>query len=138
MGLGTPQVFAADDVTGEWQITVDFTGRPMLNTLSLSKKADGTLEGTWGWSPVSNVKFDGQKLTFVRTVRFGDQEFTLNYAGTLKDGKLIYTHPADPFNILMQVSFGLGLVLASPVIGYQIWAFLSPALHAHEKKAHIW
>jgi sec-independent protein translocase protein TatC len=55
----------------------------------------------------------------------------------LKDGKLIYTHPADPFNILMKVSFGLGLVLASPVIGYQIWAFLSPALHAHEKRLII-
>lgn len=55
----------------------------------------------------------------------------------LKDGKLIYTHPADPFNILMQVSFGLGLVLASPVIGYQVWAFLSPALHAHEKRVIV-
>ncbi len=51
--------------------------------------------------------------------------------------KLIYTHPADPFTILMNVSFGLGLVLASPVIIYQVWAFLSPALHAHEKRVVV-
>ncbi len=55
----------------------------------------------------------------------------------LHGGKLIYTHPADPFTILMQVSFGLGLVLASPVIGYQVWSFLSPALHPHEKRVVI-
>ena len=51
--------------------------------------------------------------------------------------KLIYTHPADPFTILMNVSFGVSVVLASPVIFYQIWAFLSPALHAHEKRVVI-
>lgn len=52
----------------------------------------------------------------------------------LHGGKLIYTHPAESFTILMQVAFGLGVVLASPVIVYQVWAFLSPALHAHEKR----
>ena len=55
----------------------------------------------------------------------------------LHGGKLIYTHPADPFTILMQVSFGVGLVMAFPVIGYQVWAFLSPALHPHEKRVII-
>jgi sec-independent protein translocase protein TatC len=55
----------------------------------------------------------------------------------LHGGKLIYTHPADPFTILMDVSFGLGIVLASPVIIYQVWGFLSPALHAHEKRVVI-
>ena len=51
--------------------------------------------------------------------------------------KLIFTHPADPFTILMNVSFGLGIILASPVIGYQVWSFLSPALHPHEKRVII-
>jgi len=55
----------------------------------------------------------------------------------LHGGKLIYTHPADPFTILMNVSFGVGIVLASPVIGYQVWSFLSPALHPHEKRVII-
>jgi sec-independent protein translocase protein TatC len=51
--------------------------------------------------------------------------------------KLIYTHPADPFTILINVSFGLGIVLASPVIIYQVWSFLSPALHPHEKRVIV-
>lgn len=55
----------------------------------------------------------------------------------LPNGKLVFTHPADPIGIVLKVSFGLGLVAASPVIVYQAWAFLSPALHAHEKKIVI-
>jgi sec-independent protein translocase protein TatC len=52
----------------------------------------------------------------------------------LPSGKLIFTHPMDPMAIVLKVSFALGLVAASPVIAYHVWAFLSPALHAHEKR----
>jgi len=52
----------------------------------------------------------------------------------LQGNKLIYTHPADTATISLKVAFGAGLVMATPVIGYQLWAFLSPALHRHEKK----
>ncbi|GLC27535.1 twin-arginine translocase subunit TatC [Roseisolibacter agri] len=51
--------------------------------------------------------------------------------------KLVYTNPADPFGIVLNASFALGLLLASPVIGYQLWAFLSPALYKHEKRIII-
>ena len=51
--------------------------------------------------------------------------------------KLIYTHPADSFSITMNVAVAVGIVIASPVILYQLWAFLSPALHRHEKKVVI-
>ena len=51
--------------------------------------------------------------------------------------KLIFTHPGDSFSIVMQVSFGLGFALAGPVLLYQVWAFLSPALYQHEKKVVI-
>ena len=51
--------------------------------------------------------------------------------------KLVYTHPGDPFGIVMKTSFALGLVFALPVILYQVWAFLSPALYAHEKRLAI-
>ena len=47
---------------------------------------------------------------------------------------LVYTHPGDPLSIVMTVTFALGAVLASPVVLYQVWAFLSPALYGHEKK----
>ncbi len=48
--------------------------------------------------------------------------------------KLVYTHPGDPFSILMQMAFAVGIIIALPVILYQIWSFLSPALHSHEKR----
>ena len=55
----------------------------------------------------------------------------------LHGAKLVYTHPGEPFNIAMSVAFAVGAVIATPVILYQIWAFLSPALYAHEKKIVI-
>lgn len=51
--------------------------------------------------------------------------------------KLVFTNPSDPFGIVLNASFTLGLVLASPVIAYQLWAFLSPALYSHEKRVII-
>ena len=55
----------------------------------------------------------------------------------LPSGKLVFTHPADPIGIVLKVSFGLGLVAASPILVYHAWAFLSPALHKHEKRIVI-
>lgn len=52
----------------------------------------------------------------------------------IPSGKLVYTHPVDPVTIRLKIAFGFGLVLSAPVIIYQLWAFLSPALHKHEKK----
>ncbi|MEO8294351.1 MAG: twin-arginine translocase subunit TatC [Gemmatimonadota bacterium] len=52
-------------------------------------------------------------------------------------GKLIVTSPTEPVMIVLKLSFAVGLVLASPLIIYQIWAFLSPALYARERKALI-
>lgn len=54
-----------------------------------------------------------------------------------KGRKLVYTHPGDVFGIVLNASLVLGLVLASPVIVYQIWAFLSPALYKHEKRVIV-
>jgi sec-independent protein translocase protein TatC len=48
--------------------------------------------------------------------------------------RLVYTHPGDSFSILMQTSIIVGVVIALPVILYQVYAFLSPALYRHEKR----
>ena len=52
----------------------------------------------------------------------------------LHGNKLKYTHPADPFSVLISASFTIGIVIALPVILYQVWAFLAPALYKHEKR----
>jgi sec-independent protein translocase protein TatC len=51
--------------------------------------------------------------------------------------RLMNTHPGGGFSILMQVALIGGIVFALPVIIYQIWAFLSPALHRHEKRVAV-
>jgi sec-independent protein translocase protein TatC len=55
-------------------------------------------------------------------------------APLLPDGRLTVTNFLGPMTIVMQVSGVLAVVLASPVIGYQLWSFLSPALHERERK----
>ncbi|MGD2093775.1 MAG: hypothetical protein PVH77_02085 [Phycisphaerales bacterium] len=85
----------AGDITGEWEMKMDFGGRESFATLTISKNADGALSGKWGSQDLSDVKFKDGKLTFVRTIRFGDQEFTMDYEGTLKDGKITGTMSSD-------------------------------------------
>src|SRR2546429_1314371 len=52
-------------------------------------------------------------------------------------GKLRVTSPTDPFFITLKFAFVIGLVLASPVVGYQAWAFLTPALYERERRLII-
>ncbi|HXD24035.1 MAG TPA: twin-arginine translocase subunit TatC [Gemmatimonadaceae bacterium] len=47
---------------------------------------------------------------------------------------LVFTGPIDPFTILLQAAGVLAVVLAFPVVGYQVWAFLAPALSKKERK----
>jgi sec-independent protein translocase protein TatC len=39
-----------------------------------------------------------------------------------------------PFTLALQVSLMAGVVAASPIWLYQLWAFVAPGLHRHEKK----
>ena len=52
----------------------------------------------------------------------------------LPGGRLVYTSPAEPFMLTLKVAFAVGCLVASPVVIYQIWAFLAPALYAREKR----
>jgi sec-independent protein translocase protein TatC len=48
--------------------------------------------------------------------------------------KLNYMAPLEPFFVQMKISLVAGLALALPIILYQVWLFLAPALYPHEKK----
>lgn len=52
----------------------------------------------------------------------------------LGGSKLKYLSPTEPFFITLQLAILVGLVLASPVLIYQVWAFMSPALLPSEKR----
>jgi sec-independent protein translocase protein TatC len=80
-------------------------------------------------------------LGFVVVMRYGVLELLLDpirkaFADN-PDLKLIYLSPADPFWVTLKLGITLGIILAFPLVVYQIWAFLSPALEKHEKRAII-
>ncbi|MGQ9509774.1 MAG: twin-arginine translocase subunit TatC [Thermodesulfobacteriota bacterium] len=49
-------------------------------------------------------------------------------------GALIFISVAEAFFTYMKVAFIGGLILASPFVLYQIWAFVAPGLYRHEKR----
>ncbi len=88
------------------------------------------------WSLIAFVA--GFALAFVLATKYNFFLLLEKPIAPYLEGKqLIVTHPADPFRLTLSVSIWLGLVLALPVILYQLWAFLAPALHSHEKRVVI-
>ena len=55
-------------------------------------------------------------------------------ASTGRDVRLVLAGVADPFVLRIKVSLTAGVILASPVWIYQIWRFVTPGLHSHEKR----
>ena len=47
--------------------------------------------------------------------------------------QFIYTAPTEAFMLYMKMVFFVGIFVAAPYILYQVWAFVSPGLYAHEK-----
>jgi sec-independent protein translocase protein TatC len=76
----------------------------------------------------------GMVIAFSIVVKFDVLVLLQRPIAPYLDGPLIVTGPADSFKITMLVSFMLGLVIALPIVLYQLWGFLSPALYTHEKR----
>jgi sec-independent protein translocase protein TatC len=51
-----------------------------------------------------------------------------------KDGKMIVTDVTGSFFVPMKVTMMVALVIALPVVLYQVWAFVAPGLYSHEKR----
>ncbi|MCA9773747.1 MAG: twin-arginine translocase subunit TatC, partial [Myxococcales bacterium] len=51
--------------------------------------------------------------------------------------QFIFTEVTEPFFIYMKVAGLAGLFLASPYLFYQLWAFVAPGLHKHERRYAI-
>jgi hypothetical protein len=82
----------ADAIVGEWQMSVNMPARENVEKLTITKGADGTLAGKWegqrGESTITNMKFEGGKLTFKRTSNFGGREMIADYEGTVEGDKI--------------------------------------------------
>jgi sec-independent protein translocase protein TatC len=46
--------------------------------------------------------------------------------------------PMDPITIPFTLAFWAGVIVASPVILYQLWRFVSPALYANERRISVY
>src|SRR2546423_2678066 len=51
--------------------------------------------------------------------------------------RIISPRPAEPFMLTVKVAFALGCLVASPIVIYQSWTFLTPALYEREKRLVI-
>jgi precorrin-6B methylase 2 len=90
---------AKGGITGDWQVKADFDGRQITSILSLSNDAEGKLKGEWisffGLTDLTDIKYEGENLSFVQTSRFGDQERKTKFTGTIQKGKLSGTLSSD-------------------------------------------
>lgn len=58
-------------------------------------------------------------------------------ADMLTHGKIVVTGITEGFTVFLLISFAAGVILALPVILYQVWAFVAPGLYAHEKRTAV-
>ncbi len=59
------------------------------------------------------------------------------FLGLLSTERLAFMSLTEPFFFVIKLGMLFGMVLASPIVVYQFWAFLSPALEGAERKAII-
>jgi hypothetical protein len=89
---GTQGGEAKDEIVGEWYMNITAPAREIVEKLTITENADGTLVGKWearvGENTISDVKFKDGKLTFTRIVKFGDREFTMMFAGDVEGDDL--------------------------------------------------
>ncbi len=77
-------------------------------------------------------------IGFILCYAFANTIFNLLARPLLKmmpeEGSLIFTSVAEAFFTYMKVAFIAGLILVSPFVLYQIWAFVAPGLYQKEKR----
>jgi sec-independent protein translocase protein TatC len=80
----------------------------------------------------------GTVVGFIVVVRFEVLALLIAPIKPLLEGtELKYLSPTDPFFITLKLAVAVGLLLATPIVIYQAWAFISPALLPHERRAIV-
>ena len=83
------------------------------------------------WSLVAVLAGLGIALNFTeRLMKFVRRPFDAAIPGT----KLVFLTPTEAFWVYMKVALIAGCVLALPFVLYQVWAFVVPGLHRHERR----
>ena len=78
-------------------------------------------------------------VAFIACWRFADRIFIWIQAPLTKflppgDQKLAYTRLTEPFFLYMKVAFFAAIFVASPILMWQVWRFISPGLYKRERR----
>jgi hypothetical protein len=77
---------------GDWQVKMKFGEREFESILSFSRNQEGQYTGQWisfwGMNELKDVKFEDNKLSFTQVMRFGGEERTSKFTGTIEQGEL--------------------------------------------------
>lgn len=77
-------------------------------------------------------------LIFLALIYFANDIYHLVAAPLIKQmpqgATMIATDVASPFFTPIKLTFMVSLILSAPVILYQVWAFIAPALYKHERR----
>jgi len=78
-------------------------------------------------------------VAFLACWRYADRIYAWVQAPLTKflppgDQKLAYTHLTEPFMVYMKVAFFAAIFIASPIIMWQVWRFISPGLYKRERR----
>ncbi len=80
-------------------------------------------------------------VAFLASYAFAEQLFRFiaePVRAALPEGSsLVFISATEPFFTYLKVAALAGLLVALPVILWQIWAFIAPGLYAHEKKLAV-
>jgi sec-independent protein translocase protein TatC len=76
----------------------------------------------------------GMAIAFFFVGPIGDFVLAPTYRMLPPDAQLVFIRPGEMFSFDMSLAFIAGLVLAAPLVMYQVWLFIAPGLYAKEKK----
>lgn len=108
-------------------------------------------EFRWRIFKILGALFVASVIGFVLVLQFGVMEILLApltkvieglasedaVLGMTGDGRLMFLNLTEPFFFMIKMGLLTGLILSSPIIGYQIWSFLVPAMEARERKVIV-
>jgi sec-independent protein translocase protein TatC len=82
--------------------------------------------------------FIGIGVCFAVCIAFGERLFSTIAAPITRllppDTPLVFTGLPDPFFVYLKVAFITALLIALPYVLYQVWLFVRPGLHEHERR----
>ena len=89
------------------------------------------------WSILAVVL--GSVVGFILVLKFNVLDLLIDpfYKVMGDNEQLKFFSPTEPFFLILRIGILVGVTLVFPILVYQIWAFLSPALERHEKRVII-